>query len=448
MSEALRDAARRIFASAMAAVDVQAAVRKSITRHGEQLVLADVEVPLNAVDSTLVIAIGKAAVPMYASAAAILSGLPLRGIVVAPPETLPATKPHTDPGDNAAYLRGDHPTPTAASLYAADRILQALSLVTGKTVVLFLISGGASAMVEHPLAPDITLHDLQAFTRALVGSGLSITAMNAMRKHMSAVKGGRLAHAAAAALLQCTLLVSDVPHASPDAVASGPSLPDSTTVADCRSLIRKLQQNSSLPDSVTRWFHSPELPETPKPDDAAFDRAHSQVVLSSESLGESALFAAEAEGFFAVVDNTCDDWDYRDAAAYLLDRAYDIARQAERPVCLISVGEVSVTLNGPSGEGGRNQQFALWCAKIAHEKGRAVTVLSAGSDGVDGHSTAAGAVCDESTVARATCAAWSADKALETFHTAPLLQAIGDAVHTGPTGNNLRDLRVILIGPS
>ena len=447
MSEPLGATARRIFAHTIAAVDVQSAVRARISLNLTDLVLAGVPISLQALEGVLVIAMGKAAVSMYAAVEAALAGLPIKAVVVAPPETLPLMATG-DAGTDVVYLPGDHPTPTEASLDAADRILQALSMVTPRTVVLFLISGGASAMVERPLAPDISLDDLRVFTRAIVGSGLSITAMNALRKHMSAVKGGRLAQAAAAAAMQCTLLVSDVPHASPDAVASGPSLPDSTTVADCRALFNSLQQTTQLPASVLRWFRSPGLAETPKPEDSAFARAHREVVLSSDSLAYAAVRAAEVEGLFAVVDNTCDEWEYREAALYLLHRAESLAREARRPVCLISVGEVGVTLNAQPGEGGRNQQFALWCARKAADLGIRATVLSAGSDGVDGHSTAAGAVCDESTVIRAAALGWSAEEALTAFNAAPLLQAVGDALHTGPTGNNLRDLRLILIEPS
>lgn len=440
MSEALRATARQILAETLRQVDVAAAVRKCILLDMTHLRLADAVLARQEIDRVVLIALGKAAVPMYQAAAEALHGLAVSGIVIAPAETLPTALP------GANLLRGDHPLPTRLSMHAADEILRALAGVTPRTVVLFLVSGGASAMVEQALAPSVSLDDLRNFSQALIGSGLGITAMNALRKHLSAVKGGRLAVAAAAAALQCTLLISDVPLASPDAIGSGPSLPDSTTVADCRALLKPVNA-PILPKSVLRWFQSPLLPETPKPNHPAFSRAHWHVVLSSEHLMEAARQAAQAQGFHTEVDNSCDDWEYRTAARYLLDQAHRIARREQRPICLISVGEVGVSLDRTSGEGGRNQQFALWCGQALASSGRSATVLSAGTDGVDGNSTAAGAVCDETTPARAIVEGHNTPEALQHFNASPLLLVVGDALSTGPTGNNLRDLRLLLVEP-
>ena len=440
MSERLQQAARRIFADALQQVDVVAAVRRRILLDETHLRLADATIGRHELDRVVLIAMGKAAVPMYRAAAEALYGLELTGVVVAPAETLPTTLPGTQP------LRGDHPMPTQSSLQAADVILQALAIVTPRTAVLFLVSGGASAMVEQPLAPAVSLDELREFSQALVGSGLGITAMNTLRKHLSAVKGGRLAVAAGAAALQCTLLISDVPLASPDAIGSGPSLPDTTTVAECRALLQPVNA-PALPANVLRWFQSPLLPETPKLGHPAFSRAHWEVVLSGEHLVQAAEHAAQAHGFYPATDNSCDDWEYRAAARHLLDQAHAIARRERRPTCLVSVGELSVSLNGTPGEGGRNQQFALWCAQALTTTGRSATVLSAGTDGVDGNSTAAGAVCDETTVARATAVGYTSAESLLHFNTSPLLHAVGDTVWTGPTGNNLRDVRLILVEP-
>ena len=440
MSEALRRAARHIFAEALRAVDVRNAVRANIAVKGGALEIGGRCVSLDDVDRVLLVAIGKAAVPMYQAAALALHGVEHRAVVVAPEATLAAAG---SGGGDVTLLPGAHPTPSEDSLRAADAILRLLASATERTVVLFLISGGASAMVEQPLSPGIHLDDIAGFSRTLVGSGMGITAMNTLRKHLSAVKGGRLAVAARGARMQCTLLVSDVPAMSPDAIASGPSLPDSTTVADTRRLFRRLQGTGRVPATVVAWFDQPGLPETPKPEDAAFERAHFQVILSSEHLADAAVRAAEAAGFHAAIDNTPDDWEYRDAAEYLLRQGASFPRAHAR-TCLISVGEVGVAVPVSAGEGGRNQQFALWCAVELARRGEQATVLSAGSDGVDGHSSAAGAVCDESTVARAALLGLSARQALDSFHAAPLLLSVGDSILTGPTGQNLRDVRLIL----
>ena len=447
MSRTLQDTARTIFQQAMHAVDVQAAVRGQVSCSGGELRLAQQAIPLDRVDEVFLVALGKAAVPMYSAAAEALTGLPWRAVVVAPPETLPRAEETPSGKDAALFLPGAHPTPTADSLLAAAAILRLLEQTTPRTVVLFLVSGGASAMMERLLPPDATLEDLAAFSRALVSSGLTITEMNTLRKHLSAVKGGRLAVAAAAAAMQCTLLVSDVPDSSPNAVGSGPSLPDTTTRMEALLLMKRLQQTSAVPASIARWFSVHDSPDTPKADHPAFQRAHWRVVLSGGHLVDAALRAAQAAGCHVEVDNHCDDWDYREAADYLLERAFQLATQQRRTVCLICVGEVGVTISGAAGQGGRNQQFALWCAQALARSGREATVLSAGTDGVDGHSTAAGAVCDELSVERASIAGYDASEALGKFNTYPLLQAIGEAIITGPTGNNLRDVRLILVEP-
>ena len=438
MSRAAQQA-REIYDAAMRAADVRAAVKDAIHVDGDRITLGPVAVDRSAVDHILMVAVGKAAFSMYEAAAEALQdveGVAVEAVVVAP--GLTASKQA-----GLHLLPGAHPIPDARSFEAAAAVLAAMKSVTPRTAVLFLLSGGASAMMEQPLDPHITLEDMAAFHRALVGSGLPITAMNAMRKHFSAVKGGRLAVAAAAAHAQVTLLVSDVPGAAPDAIGSGPSLPDTTTLSDCHSLLPQLQGSGALSSAIVDFFSGPLGMETPGPDDPAFARAASLVVLSGEHLGTAAANAAQASGYHAVIDNTCDEWEYREAARYLLDRSLQIAHQHPR-TCLISVGELSVTLPADPGEGGRNQQFALWCAGELARRGQRATVLSAGSDGIDGISAAAGAICNEQTVQRAAERGLSVEAALAAFDAAPLLRALGSQIVTGPTGNNLRDLRLIL----
>ncbi len=430
--------ARAIFAAAMQRVDVYGAVRKRIGCDGETLRLGNAVARLSEIDRLVVIAIGKAACAMYCAVEEALGGtkrLALEGIVVAP-------KRPSQPLASGVFHEGAHPTPDERSLQAADAVLKLLGTVDGRTAVLFLVSGGASAMLEKPLDPRVSLADVAAFHRTLVGSGLAIAQMNALRKHFSAVKGGRLALAASAARMQSTLLVSDVPADQVDTIASGPSVPDGTTVEACARLLAGLD---GVPQSVREFFASERCVETPKPADAAFANAHWQVVLSSDDLAAAAAQAAAAAGFHAEIDNRCDEWEYREAARYLLQRSAALTRQFPRS-CLISVGEVGVKLSGAAGEGGRNQQFALWTAAELARRGEIATVLSAGSDGIDGSSAAAGAVCDETSVARAAGLGWPVERALERYDCAPLLRAIGDDIATGPTGNNLRDLRLILTG--
>lgn len=296
-------------------------------------------------------------------------------------------------------------------------------------------------MMETPLDASISEEDTAAFYQALIGSGLAIAQMNALRKHFSAVKGGRLAEAAAEARVQCSLLISDVPVDMPDVIGSGPSLPDLSTLGDCRQLLAKMH----LPQSVARFFDGPLCVETPKPGDRCFGRANWSVILSSEHLAEAAARAARERGFYVEADNTCDEWEYRESARYLIERGQAMAKLHQR-CCLISVGEVSVELQADAGVGGRNQQFALWCAGELARRNLVATVLSAGSDGVDGNSQAAGAVCDQETFALGRRLGFDADVSLTRFDANPYLEAVGCAITTGPTGNNLRDLRLILFG--
>jgi glycerate 2-kinase len=286
-------------------------------------------------------------------------------------------------------------------------MLKSLNAQNSSSLVIFMLSGGGSSIVEKPVDDEISLEDLVATYRALVHSGAPIAEINTIRKHLSAIKGGRLAVAANEAQ-QVSLLVSDVPDNTPDALASGPTMPDSTTVEDCYAIAEKYGMLPQFPNSVCELFQRHALDETPKPDNLAFHRSRWWPLLSNASLLES----AEAE-----------------------------ARQKSERACLLSGGEVTVKVEN-GGIGGRNQQFALACAtKIS---GEAITVLSAGTDGIDGNSVAAGAIVDGTTLERAKSRGSDPAAYLAGFNAYPLFDSLGDAIVTGPTGNNLRDLRILL----
>lgn len=414
----------------------QASIAKAFDRHvncerGILRVREDL-FDLHSYSRVLVLSMGKAA---HAMVQALVSqaGDSLEGIVAS--SIAPATQLR-----GFRYFRGGHPTPNQESIRAATAMLRALEPQNAMSLVLFLISGGGSSIVEKPLDDQISLEDLISTYRALVHSGAPIAAINAIRKHLSAIKGGRLAKAAYPAH-QVSLLISDVPDDTPDALASGPTMPDSTSVEDCYALAKKYDLWAQFPNSVRELFEHQSLEETPKADDPAFQRARWWTVLSNQTAIEQASVAAERAGFFVHTDNSCDDWDYEKAAGYLLERVRALRQQCS-PVCLLSGGEVTVKVTSDDGTGGRNQQFALACAqKIAGEQ---ITVLSAGSDGVDGNSPAAGAIVDGSTLERARGKNMDIHRALEAFDAYPLFQALGDAIEIGPTGNNLRDIRILL----
>ena len=427
----MRETARSIFLRTLE----QASISKGFQRHvncerGILRVCEDLY-DLQSYSRVLVIALGKAGHTMVEALSAEV-GASLEGIVassVQPGAQIPGFR----------YFHGGHPTPNAESIQAATAMLRALEAQPASALVLFLISGGGSSIVEKPIDDEISLEDLVATYRALVHSGAPIAEINAVRKHLSAVKGGRLAWAAFPAQ-QVSLFVSDVPDTTPDALASGPTMPDSTSVEDCYRLAEKYELLNQSPRSTRELFDRHALEETPKSDDPVFHKSRWWTILSNQRAIEEASAAAERAGFIVHIDNSCDDWDYEKAADYLVTKLRELRKQFS-PVCLISGGEVTVKVTN-GGVGGRNEQFALACAeKIAGEN---ITVLSAGTDGVDGNSPAAGAIVDGSTVERARSRGLDCNAALAQFDANPFFAALGDAIETGPTGNNLRDIRILL----
>jgi glycerate 2-kinase len=426
----MRDIAREIFTSALKNASIESAFARNVHCERRVLRIAEDLHDLDAYNRIFVVSIGKAAHTMAAALEAQV-GSSLEGIVASSVE--PASQVR-----GFRYFCGGHPTPTAESIQAAGAILKSLSSLDSASLVIFMISGGGSSIVEKPVDDEISLPDLAATYQTLVHSGAPIAEINAIRKHLSAVKGGRMAQAAYPAQ-QVSILVSDVPDATPDALASGPTMPDSTSIHDCERIAAQYKLIEQLPKSVADLFHQHILDETPKSDDPAFVRARWWTVLSNKVAIDEAAAAATRAGFAVAVDNSCDDWPYDKAANYLLNRLRDLRSKVSR-VCLISGGEVTVAVRN-GGVGGRNQQFALACAE--HISGHDITVLSAGTDGIDGNSPAAGAVVDGSTLTRSS-GLQAVQQALSAFNAYPLFDALGDAVHTGPTGNNLRDLRILL----
>ena len=432
----MRDVAREIFTSALKNASIESAFARNVHCERRVLRIGDDLHDLDSYNRVFVVSIGKAAHTMAAALEAQVGSSSFEAGIVAssvdPASLVPASQVR-----GFRYFRGGHPTPTAESIQAAEAILKALNSLNAASLAIFLLSGGGSSIVEKPVDDEISLSDLAATYRALVHSGAPIAEINAIRKHLSAVKGGRLAQAAYPAQ-QVSILVSDVPDDTPDALASGPNMPDSTSIHDCERIAAKYNLIDQFPKSVADLFRRHALDETPKSDDPAFVRARWWTVLSNKVAIDEAAVAATRAGFAVEVDNSCDDWPYDQAAGYLLNRLHELRRTVSR-VCLISGGEVTVTVRN-GGIGGRNQQFALACAEPI--SGHDIIVLSAGTDGIDGNSPAAGAVVDGSTLNRATAEA--VRHALSSFNAYPLFDTLGDTLVTGPTGNNLRDLRILL----
>ena len=427
----MRVLARQVFLYALREASIDKAFERHV--HCERGVLRICEdlYDLHSYTRTFVVSIGKAGHTMV-EALRNQVGDSLEGIVASSVEPVTQVRGYR-------YFQGGHPTPNSESLRSGEAILKSLQAQNASSLVIFLLSGGGSSIVEKPIDDEISLSDLMTTYQALVHSGATIAEINAIRKHLSAVKGGRLALAAHPAQ-QVSLLVSDVPDSTPDALASGPTMPDSTTVEHCYALAAKFGMLHHFPASVRELFQRRALDETPKSGDPAFHRSRWWPILSNAAAVQLAMDEAERLGFKVEVDNSCDDWDYLRAGEFLLSRIREMRKKSAR-ACLISGGEVTVKVTN-GGTGGRNQQLALALAeRIAGEN---LTVLSAGTDGVDGNSPAAGVVADGTTVQRARATGLDPAAALARFDAFPFFDSLGDAIITGPTGNNLRDLRILL----
>ena len=428
----LRLAARQIFRESLAQCTIQEAFARHVNHDRGVLRVCDDLYALAAYPRVSVISIGKGAHSM-AEALVEQAGESVSGIVAG--STDPVTQLR-----GFRYFRGGHPMPNSESLAAGRAILRYVEHQPPQALVIFLISGGGSACVEYPIDAAIALDDIVKTYQVLVHSGAPIAEINAVRKHLSGIKGGRLARMAAPAQ-QVSIMVSDVPEHALDSLSSGLTMPDSTTVEDCYRIAERYGMVKEFPPPVRELFTKRILEETPKSDDAAFARARWWPVLSNTSVLQTAAARAAARGFAVEVDNSCDDWDYAKAADHLLHRVRKLRKGAPR-ACIVSGGEVTVKVMAKHGSGGRNSHFALDCAeKIAGEN---ITVLSAGTDGIDGNSAAAGAVADGTTLARAGVLGLNASQALTRFDAFPFFDRLGDAIVTGPTGNNLRDLRVLM----
>ena len=430
-----KEIARQIFLRTLASIDIPRVMERKLSCEGSRLILPDASVDLSEVTKVCVIAVGKAAHAMVQGLEFVLpQGTTIFGIVVAPVVSERRVA-------GLEYFVGGHPLPNAESWKSAEAILRLLESCDERTLVVFLLSGGGSALVELPLCGEMDLKDVQAVHRALVTCGAPIEAMNTVRKHLSAVKGGRLA-AAAGRAKKITLAVTDVPAGKESALASGPTLPDPSTIADVERIVAQFGLRKKFPERLVRWMDAGRMPETPKAGERAFANAHFEVLLGMEDLFHAAHHAAEACGYTTRCDNSTDDWPVAKAADALLSQLEEWRRMnAGRRVAIIADGELSSPVTG-GGLGGRNSAFVLDVAgKIA---GRGITVFSGGTDGIDGNSPAAGAVADGDTLQRARAMGLDPMAAFRESDAYTFFEKLGDAVVTGPTGNNLRDLRILL----
>jgi hydroxypyruvate reductase len=348
---------------------------------------------------------------------------------------------HGVPTRRIEVIEASHPVPDENSERGARRLLERVRGLGPDDLVLALMSGGASALLALP-AEGLALEDKQAMNRALLKSGANIGEMNCVRKHLSAIKGGRLAAAAAPAQV-VTLMISDVPGDDPSVIASGPTVPDPTTRQDALAVLAKYRIEP--PDAVRRHLESP-LSETPKPGDPAFDRVENILVATPQMALEAAARVAEGAGFRPLILGNAIEGEARDVAlvhAGIARQCTEHGQPAEPPCALISGGETTVTVRG-EGRGGRNAEFLL-ALGLALGGRPGVSAIAGDTDGIDGSEDNAGAVLEPDSLARAAAKGVDAKAHLARNDAYSFFAGLGDLVVTGPTLTNVNDFRAILV---
>jgi hydroxypyruvate reductase len=443
MAAALHRQALRIFQAALRAADPVPAVLRHVRREGEVLIAGGRRYDLDSVRNVYVIGAGKASARIAVAVEQLLGRRITAGLINAPNANAP----------NAVKLRRveinqcGHPVPDRRGVAGARRIAQIASDAGPDDLIVCLISGGASALLPLP-APPITLAEKQAVTQLLLHCGANIHEMNCVRKHLSLIKGGHLARLAYPATL-LTLILSDVIGDDLDVIGSGPTAPDPTTFRDARAIFEKFRIWNQLPRAVRGRILSmagTATGETPKPGDRIFRKTRNVIVGSNALAVDAAAREARRLGFHTLVLSTFLEGEAREAARVHASIAKEIrasGRPVKPPACVITGGETTVTVRG-KGRGGRNQEFALASA-LAIAGLRDTVILSAGTDGSDGPTSAAGAIADGTTVARAEALGRNAAAFLASNDSYSFFDALGDLIETGPTGTNVADIQLILV---
>ena len=411
------DVLRKLFEAALAAADPE----KVLPLH----------LPAAPKGRTVVVGAGKASAAMARALERAWSG-PLEGLVV-------TRYGHAVPCDRVEIVEAAHPVPDEAGLAAAGRILDRVSDLTEDDLVIALISGGGSALLTRP-AGEITLAEKQVVNRALLKSGAPIDAMNTVRKHLSAVKGGRLA-AAAYPAATVTLTISDVPGDDPAIIASGPTVGDESTAAEALAILQ--QYGIDVPASVLAALGRPEG-ETPNPDDESLSRSEVRMIATPQMALEAAAGAAEKLGLKPVILGDAIEGEARAVAEDMARQALD--HRGEAPLVLLSGGETTVTVKG-NGRGGRNAEFLLALA-IALGGAPGIHAIACDTDGIYGSEDNAGAICGPATLARARAKGLDPQTMLDDNDGYGFFEALGDLVMTGPTLTNVNDFRaIVVLGP-
>ena len=443
----LRLAARDIFDETLRAVDAGEAVRRAVHLKGSQLTVQDATIELSN-RWIYSIAIGKAALPMALALEDAIGERFLRGLIVGPVRTPEACVPPS----RWQWREGGHPLPTKTSLVAAEEAFALLDRANKeRALLIFLISGGGSAMLEWPIQQGIALADLRMANKVLINCGASIVEINSVRRAFSAVKGGRLA-ARAPNCDQITLIVSDVPSGQERNVASGPTLAPSRDAPDPREVTARYRLDTKLPRQVLRAIDAKSDAPFPSDDIASLIGNHFVLLDNDKALAVAAK-AARQRGFVTEISRDINDQRIEEGCPEILKRLEafhmgGVHNPSRNSICLVSGGEFACPVNG-SGIGGRNQETALRLALESENpdrQSRSMTfvALCAGTDGIDGNSPAAGAIVDSTTIQRARAIGLDPEDFLKRSDAYSFFVALGDAITTGATGMNVRDIRILL----
>ncbi len=425
-------------AAAIKAANPKGAVKKSIRVTENLLTIGLWSRELSEIDRVMVVGSGKASGPMAQGAEEALGDRLTAGLVT--------TKyRHTVPTRSIEVVEAGHPIPDENGVEAASRLLDMISGLTERDVVVVLLSGGGSALTTSP-AEGISLPDKQCVTEQLLRSGAAIDEINCVRKHLSRFKGGQLARACGDATV-ITLILSDVIGDPVDVIASGPTAPDPTTFEQARDILVRYDLLDAVPDSVQMRIGqgvNGDVPETPKPSDPLFEHTFVELIGTNRIALAAAERSAAAAGYEARVLTSTLRGEALHVAQVVCSLA-EGARAEAQPIALVLGGETTVTLGREYGKGGRNQELAL-SAAIEIDRREDIVVMSLGTDGSDGPTNAAGGIVDGGTVARARESGFTPEEHLARHDAYPLLAATGDLVITGPTGTNVMDMVAVLVG--
>lgn len=436
-----REHCRAIFRAGLKAVDPGAAVERTTRVEGESLLAAGDAYDLGEVERILVVGMGKASAAMAEPLEAMLASRISEGVLV-------VKYGHDLPLQRIRVLEAGHPVPDAAGAAGAAEIIRVLGGAGPRDLVFCLISGGGSALSPAP-ARGVTLEDKQEVTRLLLSSGATIHEINTVRKHLSRLKGGQLSrHAYPARVI--SLILSDVVGDDLDVIASGPTVADPTTFQDACAVLDRRHLQVGVPASVRNHLEAGAagtVPETPKPGDPTLTRTRNRIVGSNGMALKAAAEKAGAMGYEVLTPPGLQEGEARTVAGSHVALARTVREAGpgpSHPTCILTGGEVTVTLSG-KGKGGRNQEFAL-AAALEMEGMADAVLLSAGTDGTDGPTDAAGAVVDGCTAERARAAGLEPRSFLERNDSYHFFQALGDLFIIGPTRTNVMDLRILLLG--